>query len=1201
MSKRNVYKLVEADTLVPTATEDICAWWYSKLTSTLWRFDEESETWVQAITGGGGSGYVLPTASATVLGGIKVGDGLKIDATGVLSLKEGSTYELPIATSSVLGGVKVGGTLTISNGVLNIKNPLTAANSNNLGGIKLGYEEDENEGLFAVKLDSQNRAYVQVTSQGGGITEIPLATTTKIGGFQVATTEDTGTWHYVKMSNNNAYVITPVAEDDTPGGICTGFIADDGRAEKDLAVQLNKSNQAYITLPDSIITQDTTVKTITWNGNFNQGNNSTELGNLTVTDTTSTQTQHTIYTPIYIVNDTTTGLSVSGYNFILATASGTTQGTVKSTQSWDAESDTISSTIWEKWYNPNNTTDNMWYYKTLEAAINNGRVYFRYVLPTSLITNTKSNIDINETSGKINLNITYTPYSTASNPTPKAVTIKNKEVAEHIADLYKTKATIDSSTGWIDASQLPDGFYNTYIMCYAVLDDTGKGKIYSDAEHTQKITPNEGSLYYDLNINQSYRYVGETENQYQFVELSKELIYTSGSDNVEITSKREIKVTKATGEADTYVTEEQVVMPIRRVVQNYNSAIFSTISTEFPTTGEDGVTYYGDPTGGTTYRLYEWNAETSTYEEIKDEEGNIVFDNDVILYLTTPNLAEGLLNSGAKANDSYTVIAPQLVYSVNVNVIDEESSNTHNISKAFARVFGINLQEFIGTCSLFNTKSQSASFKVKDYTYSQSKEFYNLCNSYIIAQNTRIACYKWLRKDQGSTEDRLYDTENYYKVAYILEDPTNLTSGKQDFMYVIPQAVYYESHENSAGGLTDAYTSVEVGNAIMPADGESKLTLIAGDNITLTPDADAKSITISAIEGGQAAVSSVNGKTGTVVLTAEDVNALPDTTTIPTKTSELTNDSGFITENAVESVNGKTGVVTLEANDVSAYTTTEVDTIKTDLETSIATKQNKLIAGTNITIDETTNTISATGGSGSADTFKTIAVDGQTATLVASGEDTLTLLAGANITYEVDDTAKSLTINSTGGTSGVSNAYSKVTVVSQNVFDRTLSASGEDTLVIRPGANIDFTTQNSDIYVYTRHMLTTQQSYFSMTNEYPRTNIYTNTENTTLDFKLDYLIRDYNDGTAWGNITPSVIQGTFIFINNNTTDFVITLPTKIAASGTGSAVDINTISNYYGSTTMTVPAGKQGIVYVNIYKTLSGVYLANLYADVSLL
>ena len=43
-------------------------------------------------------------------------------------------------------------------------------------------------------------------------------------------------------------------------------------------------------------------------------------------------------------------------------------------------------------------------------------------------------------------------------------------------------------------------------------------------------------------------------------------------------------------------------------------------------------------------------------------------------------------------------------------------------------------------------------------------------------------------------------------------------------------------------------------------------------------------------------VKSVNTKTGDVVLTASDVNALPDTTVIPTKTSDLTNDSGFLTE-----------------------------------------------------------------------------------------------------------------------------------------------------------------------------------------------------------------------------------------------------------------------------------------------------------------
>lgn len=76
-------------------------------------------------------------------------------------------------------------------------------------------------------------------------------------------------------------------------------------------------------------------------------------------------------------------------------------------------------------------------------------------------------------------------------------------------------------------------------------------------------------------------------------------------------------------------------------------------------------------------------------------------------------------------------------------------------------------------------------------------------------------------------------------------------------------------------------------------------------------------------------VKSVNTKTGDVVLTANDVNALPDTTVIPTKTSDLTNDSGFLTSAPVSSVNGKTGAVVLNASDVNALpnTTTYVSTV----------------------------------------------------------------------------------------------------------------------------------------------------------------------------------------------------------------------------------------------------------------------------------
>ena len=71
----------------------------------------------------------------------------------------------------------------------------------------------------------------------------------------------------------------------------------------------------------------------------------------------------------------------------------------------------------------------------------------------------------------------------------------------------------------------------------------------------------------------------------------------------------------------------------------------------------------------------------------------------------------------------------------------------------------------------------------------------------------------------------------------------------------------------------------------------------------------------------KAPVTSVNSKTGAVQLNATDVGALPGTTIIPSKTSQLTNDSGFITigdvpDAPVTSVNGKTGAVALTKNDI---------------------------------------------------------------------------------------------------------------------------------------------------------------------------------------------------------------------------------------------------------------------------------------------
>ena len=62
------------------------------------------------------------------------------------------------------------------------------------------------------------------------------------------------------------------------------------------------------------------------------------------------------------------------------------------------------------------------------------------------------------------------------------------------------------------------------------------------------------------------------------------------------------------------------------------------------------------------------------------------------------------------------------------------------------------------------------------------------------------------------------------------------------------------------------------------------------------------------ITANEAPVTSVNSKTGAVQLNASDVGALPDTTVIPTKTSQLDNDSGFITELPIASATQLGGV-----------------------------------------------------------------------------------------------------------------------------------------------------------------------------------------------------------------------------------------------------------------------------------------------------
>lgn len=120
----------------------------------------DSDGNVTISVGGGSGNYTLPTASSSTLGGVKIGSGLTINTSGVVSADVTSStltayakttdlsavatsgsyndlsnkptipsaYTLPNATSSTLGGVKVGSNISVSDGTISItKSNVTSA------------------------------------------------------------------------------------------------------------------------------------------------------------------------------------------------------------------------------------------------------------------------------------------------------------------------------------------------------------------------------------------------------------------------------------------------------------------------------------------------------------------------------------------------------------------------------------------------------------------------------------------------------------------------------------------------------------------------------------------------------------------------------------------------------------------------------------------------------------------------------------------------------------------------------------------------------------------------------------------------------------------------------------------------------------------------------------------------------------------